>query len=105
MSMKKLYLFLALILMAGSISAQRMVQGVLRSDLPAEKQKAALMSARSNRTFSFDSIDFWVGDGENRAAIVLTWHDTDKTVPDNMVWGYRWSADVDTISGLSYLSL
>lgn len=101
MSMKKLYLFLALILMAGSISAQRMVQGVLRSDLPAEKQKAALMSARSNRTFSFDSIDFWVGDGENRAAIVLTWHDTDKTVPDNMVWGYRWSADVDTISGLS----
>ena len=99
--MKKLYLFLALILMAGSISAQRMVQGVLRSDLPAEKQKAALMSARSNRTFSFDSIDFWVGDGENRAAIVLTWHDTDKTVPDNMVWGYRWSADVDTISGLS----
>ena len=101
MSMKKLYLFLALILMAGSISAQRMVQGVLRSDLPAEKQKAALMSARSNRTFSFDSIDFWVGDGENRAAIVLTWHDTNKTVPDNMVWGYRWSADVDTISGLS----
>lgn len=99
--MKKLYLFLALILMAGSISAQRMVQGVLRSDLPAEKQKAALMSARSNRTFSFDSIDFWVGDGENRAAIVLTWHDTNKTVPDNMVWGYRWSADVDTISGLS----
>lgn len=98
--MKKLYLFLALILMAGSISAQRMVQGVLRSDLPAEKQKAALMSARSNRTFSFDSIDFWVGDGENRAAIVLTWHDTNKTVPDNMVWGYRWSADVDTISGL-----
>ena len=59
------------------------------------------MSARSNRTFSFDSIDFWVGDGENRAAIVLTWHDTNKTVPDNMVWGYRWSADVDTISGLS----
>lgn len=101
MSMKKLYLFLALIIMAGSISAQRMVQGVLRSDLPAEKQKAALMSARSNRTFSFDSIDFWVGDGENRAAIVLTWHDTNKTVPDNMVWGYRWSADVDTISGLS----
>lgn len=98
--MKKLYLFLALILMAGSISAQRMVQGVLRSDLPAEKQKATLMSAKSNRTFSFDSIDFWVGDGENRAAIVLTWHDTNKTVPDNMVWGYRWSADVDTISGL-----
>ena len=98
--MKKILYFLALILVAGSISAQRMVQGVLRSDLPAEKQKAALMSARSNRTFSFDSIDFWVGDGENRAAIVLTWHDTNKTVPDNMVWGYRWSADVDTISGL-----
>ena len=49
MSMKKLYLFLALILMAGSISAQRMVQGVLRSDLPAEKQKAALMSASGKR--------------------------------------------------------
>lgn len=98
--MKKILFFLALILMAGSISAQRMVQGVLRSDLPAEKQKATLRSARSNQTFSFDSIDFWVGDGEHRAALVLTWHDENKTVPDNMVWGYRWSADVDTISGL-----
>ena len=87
--MKKLYLFLALILMAGSISAQRMVQGVLRSDLPAEKQKAALMSARSNRTFSFDSIDFWVGDGENRAAIVLTWHDTDIPIPYYRVRFYQ----------------
>lgn len=98
--MKKILFFLALILMAGGISAQRMVQGVLRSDLPAEKQEAALRSARSNQTFSFDSIDFWVGDGEHRAALVLTWHDENKTVPDNMVWGYRWSADVDTISGL-----
>lgn len=97
--MKKIYLFLALILIAGSINAQRMVQGVLRSDLKPEVQKAAL-SERSNRTFNFDSIDFWVGDGENRAAIVLTWHDTNKTVPDNMVWGYRWDAAVDTISGL-----
>ena len=40
--MKKLYLFLALILMAGSISAQRMVQGVLRSDLPAAQQSVHL---------------------------------------------------------------
>lgn len=98
--MKKIILFLALVLVAGGINAQRMVQGVLRSDLQPVSERSALQ-LRSNQTFSFDSIDFWVGDGDNRAAFVLTWHDEDKTVPDNMVWGYRWDASTGTISGLS----
>lgn len=98
--MKKIFLFLALLLVAGGINAQRMVQGVLRPELQAVNERAALQ-LRSNHTFSFDSINFWVGDGDNRAAFVLTWHDEGKTVSDNLVWGYRWDASENNVSGLT----
>lgn len=48
----------------------------------------AAFSARINTTFTLDSIDYWVGDGENRAALVISWHDGKSS--DNLVWGYRW---------------
>lgn len=42
-------------------------------------------------SFTMDSIQFWVGQGTKKAALVIEWHDG-KT-PDAMVWGYRWSGD------------
>ncbi len=39
--------------------------------------------------FSMDSIRFWVGNGTNKAAMVIEWHDG-KT-PDALVWGYKWN--------------
>ncbi|MDN4754498.1 hypothetical protein QYZ87_08175 [Porphyromonadaceae bacterium W3.11] len=41
--------------------------------------------------FSMNDIKFWVGEGENRAALVIEWHD-DKH-PDALVWGYRWDGE------------
>jgi hypothetical protein len=41
------------------------------------------------RTFSFDDIQFWVGTGANRAALVIDWNE-DSTEPPALAWGYRW---------------
>ncbi len=38
---------------------------------------------------SFDDIQFWVGSGNNRAAIAIDWDDT-STTDEALVWGYRW---------------
>lgn len=49
------------------------------------------MSGASARAeaFTFDDIEFWVGAGANRAAIVIDWSDTSSD-PPALVWGYRW---------------
>ena len=39
--------------------------------------------------FSFDDIQYWVGTGANRAALVIDWSDT-STQPAALVWGFRW---------------
>jgi hypothetical protein len=39
--------------------------------------------------FSFDDIDFWVGSGANRAAMVSDWVRDSDEVPA-LAWGYRW---------------
>lgn len=37
---------------------------------------------------SFDDIHYWVGSGQNRAALVLQWNDG--LTPTSIAWGYRW---------------
>lgn len=37
--------------------------------------------------FSFDDIEFWVGSGSNRAALVIDWNDGPS--PQSLAWGYR----------------
>jgi hypothetical protein len=39
--------------------------------------------------FSFNDIEFWVGEGSNRAAMVIDWVDDSQELPA-LVWGYRW---------------
>lgn len=41
--------------------------------------------------FTMNEIEFWVGEGENRAALVIEWHDGKQ--PDAIVWGYRWDGE------------
>lgn len=36
----------------------------------------------------FDDIDYWVGSGANRAALVIDWNDG--IVPVSLAWGFRW---------------
>ncbi|MEX1111077.1 MAG: hypothetical protein WEB31_04685 [Chthoniobacterales bacterium] len=37
---------------------------------------------------NFNQIQYWVGSGENRAALVLQWNDGQN--PVSLAWGYRW---------------
>ena len=39
--------------------------------------------------FTFDDIEFWVGTGANRAALVIDWVENSND-PPALVWGYRW---------------
>src|SRR6476620_10618968 len=40
-------------------------------------------------TFMFADIEFWVGTGANRAALVIDWREN-AAGPPARVWGYRW---------------
>ena len=42
--------------------------------------------------FSFDDIEYWVGEGSNRAAVVIDWDDN-SAAPQALAWGYRWDGD------------
>lgn len=46
--------------------------------------------AGSAQSFTFDDIDYWVGSGANRAALVIDWADGE-TDPPALVWGFRWN--------------
>jgi hypothetical protein len=37
---------------------------------------------------TFDDVQFWVGSGANRAALVIDWNDGKSA--ESLVWGYRW---------------
>jgi hypothetical protein len=55
---------------------------------------ACLMALATSRMaiaapFSFDDIEFWVGTGANRAALVIDWVE-ESSEPPALVWGYRW---------------
>lgn len=71
--------------------AQRQVQGIARPDLNTGKTNFRSGELRSDTRFSFEDIQFWVGSGSNRAALVIEWHDG--TQPDAMVWGYKWDGE------------
>jgi len=42
----------------------------------------------SVRAATFDDIQFWVGSGANRAALVIDWGDGKSA--ESLLWGYRW---------------
>ena len=39
--------------------------------------------------FTLDDIHYWVGEGTNKAAIVIDWNDNSS--PASLCWGYRWN--------------
>jgi len=40
---------------------------------------------------TFDDINFWIGEGENKAMLIIQWND-EKT-PAALAWGYRWKSE------------
>jgi len=47
---------------------------------------------------SFDNIQYWVGSGQKRAALVLQWNDG--LTPVSVAWGYRWDGEATGIDML-----
>ena len=75
--------------------AQFTVQGV-----PYKLKSGQVVTTRSARDpkpttdqFSFDDIEFWVGEGENEAAFAVQWNFDNE--PTSLVWGYRWTEEAD----------
>ncbi|MDE5762770.1 MAG: Ig-like domain-containing protein, partial [Bacteroidales bacterium] len=99
----------SLLLMLSAAFAQKAtfrVQGHERPDLVRPKTTAQTLSTRETATeetaFSFDDILFWVGEGTNRAALVVDWHD--EALDHALVWGYRWNGEAtgyDMISAIA----
>jgi len=78
--------------MAGGLFAQAdfTVQGHPRPDIQPNLRAAVSTYAvnEEDTNFTFDDITFWVGEGENRAALVIDWYGKDTPT---MVWGFKWT--------------
>lgn len=84
--MRKTYFFLLMLLCTTWSFAQMRVQGVSRPDAKANVSS-------TGPKVDFEKIAYWVGEGENRAALVIKFNDgSDKAY----VWGYKWE---ETASG------
>lgn len=88
--MKKIYLFmLVFVACLVTSTAQVKVQGVPRADLKNEYK--TLKNQHKDTNFTFDDIDYWVGEGQNQAALVVQWNDEKN--PDALVWGYKFDGE------------
>ncbi|MBD5290192.1 MAG: leucine-rich repeat protein [Bacteroides sp.] len=102
--MKKVFLLTSVpLLIAGAWAAMetprripRTIQGV---DFTPENSEKARVVARDyewyepedmagDGSFTFDMIQNWTGEGENRAALVIQWNDDEEEAA--IVFGYRW---------------
>ena len=73
-----------------SMSAQTKVQG--NNANPVVTKSNQLPDLKMNdKSFTFDDIEFWAGEGSNEAAIVIQW--ADENTPNTLVWGYRWDGE------------
>lgn len=69
------------------------IQGQERPDLEARYKTVwmAAANAEQNSSFTFEDIQFWVGEGSKRAALVVDWNSDKKD--QALVWGYRFDGE------------
>ncbi len=75
----------------------RSEQRVVRSEKIRQNMFACVFAVAAScsanaATFSFDDIQFWIGGGANRAALVIDWVEG-STSPPALAWGYRWDGE------------
>lgn len=92
--MKKISTLLLLLFVFLGLSAQKVhtVQGMPYDGKIPNKvtNSVTKKSAKATKAdFSFDDVQFWAGEGENRALLVVDWHLDEEGV--GMVWGYKWN--------------
>lgn len=51
---------------------------------------ALLPLGLAGEKIDFDKVQFWTGEGENRAALLVQFDTPDPDSPGALVWGYRW---------------
>ena len=97
--MKKLKYFFALALFSvfGANADDVTIQGVPVNGELAESARSLMQAnvvSNDAQSFSFSDVKFWVGEGENEAALVLQWNvDGEETA---LVWGYRFDDSATT---------
>ncbi len=79
----------ALALIGSSYAQEITLQGIPVEGSLANSvaRQLSVMPKTESNDFSFDDITFWVGEGENEAALVLQWNDDREQ--GALVWGYR----------------
>lgn len=85
------FLVLAMLVSVMSFAQHPSVQGVPRSQV---KNSVKSEPAVVYPNIDFDLIEYWVGEGDNMAALVVKWDDG-KGGNKNLVWGYYWSDEKD----------
>lgn len=92
--MRKIYSLMLMLLCATVSFAQMRVQGVLRQDVAMHSEPTS-----GGSKVDFQKINFWVGNGRNRAALVVKFNDGISTKA--YVWGYYWDDKQETATGES----
>ncbi|MFB9120105.1 DUF5074 domain-containing protein [Bergeyella porcorum] len=96
--MRKFYFFTLLVLFAFFTNAQITVQGIPRKDIKSQPTAYLPYDA----SFTMDDITYWVGEGENKAAFVVQWNDTQN--PSALVWGFRWNGEATGVDMLKAIA-
>lgn len=63
---------------------------------------AATFNGSAQIVASFENINYWVGTGPNRAALVIQWNDG--ITPGALTWGYRWSGNATALDMLNAIA-
>lgn len=85
---RKIYLFvIAMLIGVTSFAQHPNVQGVPRHAVKVGGSEAQPAVVSPN--IDFNEIQYWVGDGDNTAALVIKWDDG-KGGNTNLVWGFQW---------------
>ena len=87
--MRKIQLLVLLMLFfSTSITAQtQKIQGVPRTDVKG----LIVKKMASDANFTFNDIQYWVGEGSKKAALVVQWNDGKN--PVTLVWGYKFDGN------------
>lgn len=64
--------------------------------------EAMALDLEVENEFAYDQVDFWIGEGNKEAMLVIDWNDG--TEPVSMAWGYRYNEEVTAEQMLTDIS-
>jgi hypothetical protein len=64
---------------------------LLACSSPGDHHEDQIATCPNSVEITFDAIQYWVGEGENRSMLIFQWNDG--KCPSALAWGYRWAAE------------